>query len=101
MVILPRLCVMCALLAWGAAAAERSTAADTKQGCTTAEASPPKEPAGPPKKSDGSSGTTGWSGSLGGSNIPTEGGGTRDTKQTNSEAVKGLDPKPDGKKPPC
>jgi hypothetical protein len=75
--------------------------APAKKDCVEGRAGKPTEPAGPPKKAECKSGTTGWSGALGGANIATEGGGTRDTKQTTSEAAKGLDPKSDGKKPPC
>ena len=95
-----RLCVICSLIA-GVTVASAQAPPPTKQDCAASDAGKPTEPAGPPKKADGKSGTTGWSGALGGSNIATEGGGTRDTKQTTSETAKGLDPKSDGKKPKC
>lgn len=75
--------------------------------CATADAAKdaakhkPPEPAGPPHSSEGKSGTTGWSGSLGGGNIATEGGGTRDSSQSAPETAKGLRPEADGKHRPC
>ena len=98
MAFVSRLFVTCSLLALATVATGQ---APTKGDCVESQATRPAEPAAPPKKADGKSGTTGWSGALGGANIATEGGGTRDTKQTTSEAAKGLDPKSDANRPPC
>ena len=49
--------------------------------------------AGTPRdKAAGRVGDHGWSGSLGGTNAATEGGGTRDSKQRAPETAQGLDP---------
>jgi hypothetical protein len=77
-----------------------------KKGCVDAPLAQQTEPPAPPKdKAAGTSGTTGWSGSLGGTNIATEGGGTRDSKQRVPETATGLDPtakgKVEGKGAPC
>src|SRR5262245_38253881 len=100
MAIVNRLVVTCSLLALATVATGQAPA-PAKEDCAESQAAKPAEPAAPPKKAEGKSGTTGWSGALGGANIATEGGGTRDTKQTTSEAAKGLDPKSEAKKPPC
>src|SRR5262245_17192937 len=95
-----RVFVACSLLVWANIATGQAPA-PAKDGCVGTQAGKPPEPTAPPKDAEGKSGTTGWSGALGGANIATEGGGTRDTKQTTSEAAKGLDPQSDAKKPPC
>ena len=101
MAIVVRLFVTCSLLASATGATGQVPAPSAKEDCAGSQAGKPPEPAAPPNKAEGKSGTTGWSGALGGANIATEGGGTRDTKQTTFEAAKGLDPKSDAKKPPC
>jgi hypothetical protein len=93
-----RIGAMCGLLAWATVATGQAPSPAGRE-CVDGQAGARTEPAGPPRKAEGKSGTTGWSGALGGANIATEGGGTRDSKR--HEAAKGLDPKPDGSKPPC
>jgi hypothetical protein len=68
------------------------------KGCVDLPLAQQTEPPAPPRdKAAGKSGTTGWSGSLGGTNVATEGGGTRDPKQRVPETAQGLDPTAKGK----
>ena len=56
-----------------------------------------------PTKGSGKSGSTGWSGSLGGANIAKKGAGTRNS-EGQSESAQGLDPtqqKPAGRPSKC
>jgi hypothetical protein len=63
------------------------------KGCVDAPLAQQTEPPEPPRdKAAGKSGATGWSGSLGGTNAATEGGGTGDSKQRVPETAQRLDP---------